>query len=566
MKGNLTMKTLKHKMLFSILILAAIFTQSAFAQYFLKSYDFPPYMSRTDVGRSIEKTSTSATGSGWSIAGFSNSTPSAGDFDWMYLKLNSTGSVICSTLLGFPLGDSCFSHVKFNDASKRNVLAGFYRSLNGKEKASWSMLDSNCNHLFSKQILDSLRHQYRQVVVNPSNSFTNAGFIQYFMGGMTPNKILVTQYNSAGVLTWGFKYITPGPSTDEAYTLCYQSVDGSYAVAGRTNYPSGAGFNVFVLKLSPAGFPIWNKIYKFPGLAANSNAYRIIAMPDGGYVIAGWTNAFDPASNDIWIFRINAAGIPMWSFTYGLPGVDEESFSIVYNLTDNSLALSGHTNISGSEDILLGKLNAAGGAPLWFTKYTNPAGYDRGYDIENELAPSGYSLTGQVFVSSSASLDAFLMRADALGKVTPGCLDTLMLPPRPSQLMLDSMMFNELPVQDVQIQPQVIHPSVAVRNLCVLTGTGQNQNYIPKEFSLKQNYPNPFNPSTKIEFSLPVDGKISIKIFDASGKEIAVLINEHKNKGNYSLEFNASNLPSGVYFYKLQAEGFSDTKKMVLIK
>ncbi len=566
MKGNLTMKALKHKTLFFTLLLSMLFSQSSFAQYFLKSYDYPPFTTRTDVARSIEQVNTTVVSSNWSVAGFSNSTPSGGDYDWMYLKLNSSGSVICTSLLGFPLGDSCFSHAQFRDASMRAVLSGFYRAPNGYEKASWSMLDSNCFHILSKQIADTSRHQYRAITINPAtNAFTNAGFIRFPMGGSVPNKILVTQYTSAGIMSWGFKYISMMPSTDEAYSVCYQPADGSYAVAGRTNHPAGAGFNVIVVKLSPAGFPLWNKIYKFPGLMPNSNAYKIIPMPDGGFVIAGWTNAFDP-SNDAWIFRINAAGFPVWSMLYGLPGVSEQAFSIVYNSADGSLAFTGHTTIGGSEDILFGKLSAATGAPITFTKYPNPAGSDRGYDIENALIPAGYGLTGQVFAPPSTSLDPFLMRTDALGRVTPGCLDTIPLQPRPVQHVYDSLFFNYMPVQDIPVQPQVIHPSVAVRNLCVITGTSGNETYIPKEYSLKQNYPNPFNPSTKIEFSLPVDGKISIKIFDAAGKEVAVLINEHKNKGNYSLQFNASNLPSGVYFYRLQAGDYLETKKMILLK
>ncbi len=94
---------------------------------------------------------------------------------------------------------------------------------------------------------------------------------------------------------------------------------------------------------------------------------------------------------------------------------------------------------------------------------------------------------------------------------------------------------------------------------------------IPSDFKLYQNFPNPFNPSTKIKFTIPqeVRGKmqyVKLKIYDVLGNEIATIIDEEKTAGTYSIEYNASGLPSGIYFYKLRAGNFIETKKMLLIK
>ncbi|MBK9331911.1 MAG: T9SS type A sorting domain-containing protein [Ignavibacteria bacterium] len=92
-------------------------------------------------------------------------------------------------------------------------------------------------------------------------------------------------------------------------------------------------------------------------------------------------------------------------------------------------------------------------------------------------------------------------------------------------------------------------------------------NIIPTEYSLSQNYPNPFNPSTKINFSLPEDGKIKLIVYDILGREVKRLINsEFRSAGRYTVEFNGAGLSSGVYFYKLEAGEFVQTKRMVLIK
>jgi hypothetical protein len=89
---------------------------------------------------------------------------------------------------------------------------------------------------------------------------------------------------------------------------------------------------------------------------------------------------------------------------------------------------------------------------------------------------------------------------------------------------------------------------------------------IPKEYSLSQNYPNPFNPSTKIDYELPADGEISLILYDISGKEVASLINEFKTAGYYTINFNASNLSSGIYFYMIRANNYQMIKKMMVVK
>jgi hypothetical protein len=97
---------------------------------------------------------------------------------------------------------------------------------------------------------------------------------------------------------------------------------------------------------------------------------------------------------------------------------------------------------------------------------------------------------------------------------------------------------------------------------------------VPKSFELLQNYPNPFNPSTTISYSLPKSATVTIKIFNALGQEVALLVNERKEAGNYQTTWNASNAPSGVYFYRLQAgeastgsaRGFVQTRKLLIVK
>ena len=117
---------------------------------------------------------------------------------------------------------------------------------------------------------------------------------------------------------------------------------------------------------------------------------------------------------------------------------------------------------------------------------------------------------------------------------------------------------DNLPVQN--IQPDWL-PIIS-------TGIDDQQvdSFVPKSFELFQNYPNPFNPNTKIKYSIKSQSFVLLKVFDVLGKEVATLINEEKLVGSYEVEFNATVLPSGIYFYQMKAGYFIQTNKMLFIK
>jgi hypothetical protein len=89
---------------------------------------------------------------------------------------------------------------------------------------------------------------------------------------------------------------------------------------------------------------------------------------------------------------------------------------------------------------------------------------------------------------------------------------------------------------------------------------------LPTHFSLDQNYPNPFNPSTTISFRLPSQSFVTLRVFDALGREVSILLTGELPVGTYARQWNAAGLPSGVYFYRLQAGSFTETKKLLLLR
>ncbi len=107
---------------------------------------------------------------------------------------------------------------------------------------------------------------------------------------------------------------------------------------------------------------------------------------------------------------------------------------------------------------------------------------------------------------------------------------------------------------------------LAVYNESGIVSVNNNSVTIPVDFILHQNFPNPFNPTTKINYELGITNYVSLKVYNMLGEEVATLVNEQQNAGKYSVNFQGSNLSSGMYFYKIVSGNLTDTKKMLLVK
>ena len=124
-----------------------------------------------------------------------------------------------------------------------------------------------------------------------------------------------------------------------------------------------------------------------------------------------------------------------------------------------------------------------------------------------------------------------------------------------------------LPWTDIEGNPRDSSPDLGAYEFTTGGGGGGGAGYnSPNYNQLYQNYPNPFNPSTKIRYSVPYTSQIQIKVFDVLGNEIGTLVNEEKSIGNFETKFDATGLPGGIYFYRIVAGEFIETKKMVLLR
>jgi hypothetical protein len=126
---------------------------------------------------------------------------------------------------------------------------------------------------------------------------------------------------------------------------------------------------------------------------------------------------------------------------------------------------------------------------------------------------------------------------------------------------------NDLVIVNNHLFACTIHQGIWRINIDELVGINEGtHNITPNSFSLEQNYPNPFNPVTKIKFSIPSEGYTNLKVYDALGREVETLINRNLQPGEYEMNFDASALPNGIYYYTLSSGSYTETRKMTLIK
>jgi hypothetical protein len=185
----------------------------------------------------------------------------------------------------------------------------------------------------------------------------------------------------------------------------------------------------------------------------------------------------------------------------------------------------------------------------------NPVG---GY--QTRFAFSGDPVTGQGWIQSIATDQRFMMSTGPVN-IAPGDTQVIVL----AQVIARGTS-NLNSITALRQLTEVVKNYYNTCYTSPLIGIVPLSNEIPNRFLLYQNYPNPFNPKTIIKMEIPKSGNVTMKIYDVLGNELETLVNEELKPGTYEIEFDGTSFASGVYYYKLSAADYTDTKKMVMIK
>ena len=379
-------------------------------------------------------------------------------------------------------------------------------------------------------------------------------------GTTSPDDYLTVKYNTNGVQQWTARYNGPGDFVDIPYAIA-TSPDGSIYITG---YSVGlATNNCTTIKYNSAGAEQWVCRYNS---ASYGNSVAVDAA--GNVYVCGEIGTLTSSTNDFVTIKYNSAGVQQWANTYSSTGsfTDQAKF-IKFDLLGNVI-VTGNSYVAGQgQNFTTIKYNTAG-VQQWITRYNGPSNYhdytmDMVLDTLNNIYVTGLSYTNgatndvdfQTVKYNSEGIQQWGIRYDGPGHKYDS----------PFAMTIDRI-GNIYVAGEADMTGTQSYDYTTIKYSQGITGVNILSNEIPSKFSLSQNYPNPFNPNTNIEFALPEKSFVKLKVFDFLGREVSELVNENLSAGIYRYNFNGINLASGMYFYKLETEKFSETKKMILVK
>lgn len=443
------------------------------------------------------------TDGGYAVAGYTMSY-GAGQRDFYVLKLNNSGNFQWSKTIGGTNYDEASSIVQTTDGGY--VIAGRTQSFGANGDMYIVKLDANGNLQWNKTIGGTSYDFGCSIIQTTGGGYAVCGYTISFgtTGGFN---FYIAKLDAGGNLLWS---CTIGGSTGAGLNSIIQTADGGYAVAGVIQSFGAGGYDMYIVKIDSVGMLQWRRTLGGTGDDGAFGGSTIIQTTDGGYTVVGDTRSFGAGGSDIYIVKLNGSGTLQWSKTVG--GTGYEDASSIIRTTDGGYVAAGRTNSfgAGNYDFYIVKFDSS-----WNT-------------CGNIFSPSSISGTGGNLVSQASLTSSPIPLTSS---------------PTPTTLTLGTLTI-----------------------ICTFVDIHPIYNEIPSQFSLSQNYPNPFNPTTHFEFQIASFGLVKLTIYDILGREIATLVNDQLQPGTYEVAWDASNYPSGVYYYKLKADDFSETKKMILMK
>lgn len=285
------------------------------------------------------------------------------------------------------------------------------------------------------------------------------------------------------------------------------TLDSALVVVGKIQPNPFESWFYFLMKLNSLAECIGNRIYGFGG--DDQIPYWVTTTPDSGYVICGYTTQDNNLNvRAMYIVKVDPYLNEEWTKKY----LQSEG-RVIINHPDGGYVVAGNDRGPGGLKILVMRLDENGDS-LWTKKVPGAVATSI-----SRTADGGYIVSGATPYSTDRKTDAFLVR---------------------------------LGPESVSIGDEV-------------------KNKMPSHFNLVQNYPNPFNSKTHIQYEIKQTSviqkiNVQLKVFDELGREVATLVDEYKSPGQYEVEYDTANLPSGVFYYRLQVGESAQTRKMVLLK
>jgi len=498
------MKKIKYLPLFCFLIYTSIFSQIPDTIWTSKFG-----ADGQNLAYSIQQTSDN----GFILAGKRES-PGTGDYDFLLIKTDVNGKEIWSkTFGGNAMDEAAAVRQTFDDGY---IIAGITRIESGiNPQVCLLKTDANGDSLWEQTFGGSSIERAWAVEQTADSGYILTGLTYSY--GHGNSDVWLLKINSDGELVWTKTF--GSDQLEEGYSV-QQTEDLGYIICGFTDSFGAGQTDAYIVKTDENGELEWSNTYGGPFF---DYGYCIRETIDG-YIITGEKSNGNSEPSDVWLFKIDKSGNQIWSRTYG--GAETQIGSSVTLTDDGGYMIAGYsypyTNDLGNSEVWIIKTDAQGNSVG--NKLLGEDGLDIATDIIH-TKDNGYAICGYTERANSPIVKVLLIK----------------LAPITTEINSEKSIFND-------------------------------------SWELMQNYPNPFNPITTIKYSIPLletqnfasqqqnIATVQLKVYDILGKEVATLVNKKQAPGNYEIEFDASSLSSGIYFYTMRANNFIDMKKMLLLK
>jgi len=452
---------------------------------------------------------------------------------------------------------------------------------------------------------------YEEIGISDARQTPDGGYILAGSSSISgSDEFCLVKTDGLGDTLWTRTY----GGTEHAHASCVQiTADGGYIVAGTTTVTPPYVNDAYLVKTDATGDSIWSHAY---GGSEYEWVYSVEQTSDGGYVIGCATTSFGAGSGDMYLVKTDGVGDTLWTRTYG--GTGWETACMIHQTPDSGYILAGVTSSFGSTYALYLVRTDDRGDTLWSLVHVEPFNIhaydfrptsDQGYIVVGSLydelwsglwiakiSPDTFTYTPEIQVSNSA-LD--------FGEVVVGDdqshgEEVIVSNTGTRRLIIlgvsigDSSFATDYDPSDSLLAPGdslVITVTFAPQDTIsyddtlridnndelvnvTLHGIGVPPGAVslepssnpPTAFALTPAYPNPFNATTSIGYDIPVRAPIRLEVYDVLGRKVARLVNGRQVAGRYQVVWDAGDLPSGIYFVRMQAGELVQTRKVVLLK
>ena len=461
--------------------------------------------------------------------------------DWAYSLAVDNGSNVYVTGRSYGNGTGFdYATIKYDASGNQLWVARYNRQGNGGDEASSLAVDNNGNVY---------------VTGWSTNSGTNSDYV-------------TIKYDTFGNQLWVAFYNGPGNYIDKANSLALDE-GGNVYVTGESAesqiYPYN--YDYATIKYDTSGNQLWVSFY-YGLVNGNDHATSLTVDDNGNSCVTGWSLGSGSSSNyDYATIKYHTNGNSFWEARYNGPGNDTDHATSLAMDSDGNVYVTGWSSGSGTSiDYATIKYNVFGNQ-LWVARYNGPgSGSDYAYSLDIDSNGNIY-VTGES-LGSGTSIDYATIKYNSSGQQQWEARYNWEGQDIASSLAVDSngnVCVTGYSYGNGTDYATIKYSGGNVDNWLPVEATVLGQP-LPQEYQLEQNYPNPFNPTTTIGYQLPTSGLVNLIVYDINGRKVITLIDGFREAGNHEITFDASNLPSGIYFYRIKSGDFIATEKMMLVK